>query len=533
MDNIFGKYNIFLVYIGLILVIPIQQTKELNMRITRIITSAALLAIAASAYGQERLSLEECRRMAVSNNRTLEQARISSGMAHYDRAIARANFYPSISASGTYLYNTLDVALIDSETSDALKNAGATIQGSITGKMETLTQTIMTNPSLAMEYMQSPMWQTVLGMLSQTDISQAISSIGSSIDDLLHPDLHNIVLAGVSLQQPVFVGGKVLAADRIAALAEDLAGSKYDAEYARTIVSIDQAYWQTVSIAAKKELSENYSNLLKTMMHDVQISADEGVATQSDVLTIKVKSNEADMMLTKATNGLKLAKMLLCKQIGLPLDTEVLLADEGCDAIAVPQGRTFLSMDEISARRPELRSLELASQIYDEKIKVARADMMPQIALTGNYLLTNPSIADGFQKDFHGFFTAGVSVRIPIFHGLETLKKTQKAKLESALYKSKYDDGINMVNLEVSQLHAQRDEALERLQMAKSNLDSAEENLRVATIGFEEGVVESNVALAAQSAWLQAHTEYIDAGIELLMTDTNLNRAEGQYSSDK
>ncbi|MBQ0127176.1 MAG: TolC family protein [Bacteroidales bacterium] len=503
------------------------------MRITRIIMSAAALAIAAGAYGQERLSLEECRRMAVSNNKALEQARISTGMAHYDRDIARANYFPNISASGTYLYNTLDVSLIDSDKSASLRNAGTAVQGSLSAKMEELTRTIMGNPALAMEYMQSPMWQTVLGALSQTDISQAINGIGSSVDDLLHPDLHNIVLAGVSLQQPVFAGGKIIAADRIARLAEELAESKYNAEYAQTIVNVDQAYWQIVSIAAKKELAGNYSDLLKTMEHDVELSADEGVATQSDVLTIKVKANEAEMMLTKVTNGLKLSKMLLCRQIGLPLDSDLLLADEGCNDIALPQARTALSMEEITARRPELRSLGLASQIFDEKVKVARADMMPQLALTGNFFLTNPSMTNGFQKDFHGFFTAGVALKVPIFHGLEALKKTQKAKLEAELYKSKYDDGVNMVNLEISQLYSQRSEAMERLQMANSNLSSAEENLRAATIGFEEGVVESNVALAAQSAWLQAHTECIDAEIELLMTDANLNRAEGQYTSDK
>lgn len=309
------------------------------MKITRIIMSAAALVIVVSAYGQERLSLEECRSMAVSNNKALEQARISSGMAHYDRAIARANFFPNISASGTYLYNTLDVSLIDADKSAALRNAGSTIQGGIDSKIETLTQAIMSNPALAIEYLLSPMWRTVLGELSQTDISQAINGIGSSIDDLLHPDLHNIFVAGVSLQQPVFVGGKIIAANRIAKFAEELAESKYDTEYAQTIVNIDQAYWQIVSIAAKKELAANYSDLLKTMEHDVQISAGEGVATQSDVLTIKVKSNEAAMMLTKATNGLKLAKMLLCKQVGLPLDTEVLLADEGCDEISIPHGK--------------------------------------------------------------------------------------------------------------------------------------------------------------------------------------------------
>jgi len=106
------------------------------MKIRRIIMSVAALAIVASAYGQERLSLEECRSMAVSNNKALEQARISSGMAHYDRAVARANYFPNISASGTYMYNTLNVSLIDSDKSAALRNAGSTIQGGIDSKIK-------------------------------------------------------------------------------------------------------------------------------------------------------------------------------------------------------------------------------------------------------------------------------------------------------------------------------------------------------------------------------------------------------------
>jgi hypothetical protein len=68
--------------------------------------------------------------------------------------------------------------------------------------------------------------------------------------------------------------------------------------------------------------------------------------------------------------------------------------------------------------------------------------------------------------------------------------------------------------------------------MAESNLSCAEENLRTATIGFEEGVIEANTALAAQTAWLKAHSEFIDAGIELQMLAANLNKAEGNSHSD-
>lgn len=491
------------------------------------------LTLTASLQGQERLSLEDCRRMAISNNSNLEQARINIDMAHADKAIARSNYFPKISASGTYLYNTMDIALISDDMSAMLQNSGSMVQSSLASKVETLTQTIMSNPALAMEYMQSPMWQTVLGALSTTDVSQTINGLGSQIDELLHPDTHNILMAGISVQQPLFVGGKIIASNRIAALAEELAKSKYDTEYAQAIVDIDQAYWQIVSIAAKKELARDYANLLSTMQHDVEVSVEEGVATQSDALTIKVKANEAEMMLTKATNGLSLAKMLLCKMIGLPLDSEIMLADEGCEQIDVPSARPAEDMATVMALRPELRSLDLATQIYEKKVTVARADFLPQLALTGNYFLTSPSMANGFSTDLNGFFMAGVSLKVPLFHGLEGVRKTQKAKLEAQIYKSKFDDSVKLVNLEISQLHSQMDEAGKRLEMAKSNLDSAEENLRAATLGFEEGIIESSTALAAQTAWLQAHNECIDAGIELLMTDTKLNRAEGKYNSEK
>ena len=172
-------------------------------------------------------------------------------------------------------------------------------------------------------------------------------------------------------------------------------------------------------------------------------------------------------------------------------------------------------------------------KIYDQKIKVARADMMPQIALNANYLFMTPNFSDGFQTNLSGFWTVGASVKIPIFHGLEALKKTQKAKVEAALYRSKYEESVNMVNLEVSQLIARRSEAIEGLSMARSNLDCAEENLKTAMLGFEEGVVESSVTLAAQAAWLKAHSQYIDAGIELQMVQSNLDCAQGLITENK
>jgi outer membrane protein TolC len=70
-------------------------------------------------------------------------------------------------------------------------------------------------------------------------------------------------------------------------------------------------------------------------------------------------------------------------------------------------------------------------------------------------------------------------------------------------------------------------EAREKVEMTLSNLESAEENLRKATLAYEAGVLPTNTVLGAQTAWLSAHSDYIDAGIEYQMAAASLNKAQG------
>ena len=507
-----------------------RKREKTNIMIRKMRFLAALagaLASVAVCGAQQRLSLEDCRRMALEGNLELKQAQTRIEMAGYDRSIALANYFPNISATGAYLHNNKNIALIDNDKSALLNNLGTIAGASKDVIVQGLQQAIMSNPALAQEYMSSPMWQLVLTQLGQTDISGVIGQLGQEIDKSLHLDNSNLFVGAVSLQQPVFMGGKIIAANKIAALAEELSKSKYDIAQRQVISEVDKSYWQIVSIAAKERTAEVYADLLHKMEHDAQVAADEGMFTGSDVLQVKVKANEADMLLNKAKNGLSLAKMLLCKQINLPLDSEIVLDDELTDEVANPILPAAKSMEDVYSDRPELKALELAGEIYDNKIKVARADMLPKVALTVNYVITNPNPYNGFKKEWGGALNAGVMVTVPIFHGFENLNKTRKARAEARLYKLQLQDAKEMVTLQVSQLQKQQKEALDKLNMAKSALESAEENMRQASIGFEEGVITTNVALAAQSAWLKAKSDLIDAGIELQINTLSLRQAQG------
>lgn len=517
-----------LIIIGRIAAYNSQQVWQTQTSMKKLtIIAIAVTMLPQMALAQRTLTLEECRDLAIENDNTLGQARVKAEMAAYDKKIAAANFFPNISVKGGYLHNGDNISLVSEEQSTALQNIGTVAQQGLSGTLEGLTQAIMSNPAAAKEYMTSPMWQTVLGALSKADVSTSLNAVGTAVDNALHLDVQDIGGGIATLQQPVFVGGKIIAANQIARLAQELAECSYDAQYRQVIADVDGAYWQVVSVAAKKALAEDYSSLLEKLLNDAQAAYDAGMTTQAELLSVKVKANEAAMMKTRATNGLRLAKMLLCKLTGLPLDSDIMVADEGAESIAAPMLPAPKDMEEVYASRPEIKQLVLAGKIYDKKVAVVRADMMPTIALTANYIYTNPHILNGFTKDWAGTWNAGVVVSIPIFHGAEALNKTRKAKAEATLYKLQADNAKQMVNLQVSQLRANYDESLERYNMSEANVKSAEENLRAAMAGFEEGVVPANTAIAAQTAWLQANSEYLDAGIELRMTAMNINIAEG------
>ena len=302
----------------------------------KIIASISAILVCATSLNvraQQVLTLDECKQMAIENNNALKTAQQKIEIANYDKKIAFANYFPKVSAAGTYMYSSEDIKLISDESADKLQNMGTGVQNNITDVMTSL----MSDPAVISKYLTDPAFQKMVNTLKGADIATPINAIGAQIAEAMTLDMQNTTAAIVSVQQPIFMGGKIVASNAMAEYAKQLAESQYDQEYSQVIVDIEQAYWQIVSIAAKKQLSENYAALLKQMSADVDALIAEGYATPSDALTIKVKANEADMLYTKATNGLALAKMLLCKEIGLPLDSEIVLADENSEAIPTPE----------------------------------------------------------------------------------------------------------------------------------------------------------------------------------------------------
>ena len=329
----------------------------------------------------------------------------------------------------------------------------------------------------------------------------------------------------------IYMGGKIRAYNKITRYAEELARQQHNSGMQEVILSTDQAYWQVVSLANKKKLAEGYLELLQKLESDIDKMIAEGVATKADGLSVKVKVNEAEMTLTKVNDGLSLSRMLLCQLCGLDLSTPVTLADEQeDDLLPTPADNGSIDMNSVYATRPEVRSLELAAQIYKQKVNVTRSEFLPSVALIGNYMATNPSVFNSFENKFKGMWNVGVMVSIPVWHWGEGIYKVKAAKSEARISRYQLDDAKEKIELQVSQSVFKVNEAAKKLIMAEKNLEKADENLRYATLGFEEGVIPASNVLEAHTAWLSAQSEKIDAQIDVKLTEIYLKKATGSLN---
>ena len=475
---------------------------------------------------QTVLTLEECRSMALENNSQSKIAQEKVTAAQYDSKAAFANYLPKVSATAMYLHNSENLSLISEDQQTKFSHLGTAVKGNINAILSDPTYQYVTSTDASLAKLDA----LVKGVLQTKDIEGALNQIGQELSDNFTMDIQNVYVGAISIEEPLYVGGKIRAYNKVTAYAKELAETQLNGEDQKVLVTVDEAYWQIVSIANKLRLTNQYVELLRQMDHNVEIMKNEGVATASDQLSVRVKLNEAEMSQIKAQNGLMLSKMLLCQLCGMPLDSDITLKDELNETLEIPVDEVTYTQEELYENRPELKSLELAVNMYDMKSKIVRADYLPTVALTGNYLVTNPSAHDGLANEFHGMWNVGVVAKVPLYHFGEGMNKYRKAKTDKIITQYQLEDARGKVSLQASQYEKKIAEADSRLEMALKNMENAEENLRIANIGFQEGVVESQLVLAAQTAWLKAHSEEIDARIDRIMATVYLRQVTGQLS---
>ena len=242
----------------------------------RLVVTLIWLGGVFGAFGQQAMSLEECRQLAVENNKKLKVADEQIKSAKARRQEAFTKYLPGVDAMGTYMRNQKEINLLSEDACLPVGTVGTD------GKWTLRPDQIVVTPDgrpLPKDYALLP--------------KEAMT-----VDD------RNVAVLQIGLTQPVYMGGKIRAYNQLAGLSEKLAETGREQELQNVIQETDEAYWQIVSLVNRRNLAVKYVETLKKFVRDIEVLYENGMSTKADMLAVKVKLNQADMALLRVEDGL-------------------------------------------------------------------------------------------------------------------------------------------------------------------------------------------------------------------------------------
>lgn len=341
-------------------------------------------------------------------------------------------------------------------------------------------------------------------------------------------------MAGLTLTQPIYAGGKISAARRMARIGEEVAGEQRRMTRMEVLVEADNAYWTLVAVEGKVRMLESYAAQMDTLCTQTTAAVESGMAIENDRLRVEARRSEIDYQLQKARNGADLCRMSLCRVIGVGGDIRPVPTDTLFRPSAPGELRADLEA------RPELRMLEQQVAIGEQQIRDARSAMLPTAGLSLGYTyyrnIKLQSMVDAgggtyvpYTQEFRdGLGLAMVAVKIPIFHWGESRKKVRKARFELQHAQLDLQKNTRLMTLEVEQAIRNVEDGYRMIRTAELALSQAEENLRVMRNRHAAQMAPLTDLLDAQSQWQQAASNRIEAQTQYRIYETEYLRATGR-----
>ena len=354
--------------------------------------------------------------------------------------------------------------------------------------------------------------------------------------DMMGMDLRmrGMYMAGITLTQPIYTGGKIMAGKRMARIGEAAAGEQLRMTRMDVLVDADNAYWTCIAVDRKVRMLESYCAQMDTLYDQMSGSLSAGMIIENDLLRIKAKQSEIHYQLQKARNGADLCRLSLCRLIGVD-DTTAIVPTDTTWVVADP-GLLTASIDN----RPELTLLKQQVEVGRQQIKSTRAEMLPTVGLSAGYtyygnikLNSLVDVGNGTMMPYSQEFRDGIgmvmlAVKVPLFHWGEVHKKVRKARYELRSAELELQKNTRLLNLEVQQAIRNVQDGYRLVGTAETGVEQALENLRVMRNRYESSMATLTDLLDAQSQWQQAESNLIEAHTQYKIYETQYLRATGQ-----
>jgi outer membrane protein len=323
---------------------------------------------------------------------------------------------------------------------------------------------------------------------------------------------------------PLYTGGRLTAGYKSARL--NYLSSQESARQTtqETVFNVKRGFNNYLLAKELVQVTEEAFELAEKLLQNVRNMYEVGMSSRLDLLRAEVRVANLKPPVIQAHNNLALAELSLKTLLGLDIAQPVEIVGE------MTYSPVEVDLDESIARslanRPELNQLLYQKQMAGEMIKVAKADYLPTVAVSGNYNFWADNL--NFNKNnWQSFYSFNLVLNIPVFNGLRTPARVAQSR--ALIRELEYTEKglVNNIKFEVQSAYLNLNQAKESLLSQEKNVDAAKESVRVAELNYAEGLITITDVGSAQVALSEARVNYLRAIYEYVISLAQLEKAVG------
>jgi len=266
------------------------------------------------------------------------------------------------------------------------------------------------------------------------------------------------------------------------------------------------------------EVANSHVISLKAHTKDVNNLYQQGMIARNDLLASQVELNNAIQAVLQKENQLNIAKARFNQLLNRDLSVEVNLLEQFPDR---PQGNLSELNKQALKQRPELKVLAEQIKAFEHQSSSETANLLPQVNISGGY-----QYEENEYTAYENMWVANATLNWKLYDG-STRHRSHAAKQQSLSLKMQRNDLISQIQLQIRQAWLDIQETQKRIQVAKQAISQADENLKVSTERYQQGLATNTEVLDAADLRIQTNNNLNNAQYDAVMANLSLRRALG------
>lgn len=315
-------------------------------------------------------------------------------------------------------------------------------------------------------------------------------------------------VVGVSAVQPVYMGGKIVAGNKLAKVGVEAAKLQAQVEQRDRLEQVEESYWLVYALEQKQQIIDDATRLLDTLTVTLNGAIEAGLALPLDLTQVEMRRDEVLRRQLQLQSGKRLARRALSLAIGVPQTDSIALVEPTAEMdILLPRDTTAVTIEQ--------QLLALQVQAEELKRRMVLADALPQLAVGANYSYSQwqNNILRNNLGGKTGNGALFVTLNVPLTAWWETSHKLREHQYAIEQAKIDEENLSSQLDLRTRQAYDRMVEAAMMVQLHERTVQHAHEAYGQTKVNYEAGMATITELLQAQTAWTQAKADLTDAQI--------------------